>query len=60
MGAKDIEQLWTFEELKNYLKMPRSTLMFHIAQGTIPSVRLGRHRRFIPGEVLKALRKLPT
>lgn len=60
MGEKKTEHLWDFKELQAFLKMPRTTLMFHIAKGTIPSVKLGRHRRFIPDEVLKALRKLPA
>jgi len=71
MGAKKVrhavypvessrDPLWTFHDLQAFLRMPKSTLMFHVAQGTIPSVKLGRHRRFIKDEVIKALRKLPA
>lgn len=59
MGEKKVRELWTFEELQNYLKLPRSTTYLLIAEGKIPAIKLGKHRRFIPDEVEAALRKLP-
>jgi excisionase family DNA binding protein len=59
MGEKKVRELWTFQELQGYLKLPRSTIYMLVAEGKIPSVRLGKHRRFMPDEVETALRKLP-
>ncbi len=59
MGEKKLRELWTIDELQAYLKLPRSTTYLLVAEGKIPSVRLGKHRRFIPDEVETALRKLP-
>lgn len=59
MGEKKIRELWTIEELQNYLKLPRSTVYLLVAEGKIPVVKLGKHRRFIPDEVESALRRLP-
>ena len=59
MGEKNFEQLWDIKDLQAYCKIPRSTLMLYIAREQIPSVKIGRHRRFIPDEVRKALKKLP-
>lgn len=59
MGEKKQRELWTIVELQNYLKLPRATTYLLVAQGKIPCVRLGKHRRFIPDEVETALRKMP-
>lgn len=59
MGEKKQRELWTIEQLQNYLQMPRSTTYLLVAEGKIPSIKLGKHRRFIPDEVESALRKLP-
>lgn len=59
MGEKKQRELWTIADLINYLKLPRSTTYMLVAEGKIPSIRLGKHRRFMPDEVETALRKLP-
>jgi len=59
MGEKKIRELWTVEDLMNYLKLPRSTVYLYVAEGLIPVVKLGKHRRFVPDEVERALKKLP-
>ncbi len=59
MAEKKLRELWTIDELQAYLKLPRSTTYLLVAEGKIPSVRLGKHRRFMPDEVETALRKLP-
>jgi excisionase family DNA binding protein len=59
LEKKQLGDLWTIEDLQKYLKLPRSTTYLLVADGTIPHVKLGKHRRFIPDEVETALRKLP-
>ena len=57
MNKKE-KELWTFDELLSYLKIPKTTAYYYMATGKIPYVQLGRHRRFLPDEVERALRKL--
>lgn len=52
--------LWDMNRLVEYLGVPRSTVYEHIALGRIPFVQVGRHKRFIPDEVEKAIKKLPV
>lgn len=59
MGEKKQQELWTIEELQAYLKLPLSTTYQLVAQGKIPVVKLGKHRRFIPSDVELALKRLP-
>jgi excisionase family DNA binding protein len=60
MGEKKHRELWTFEELVKYLKIPKSTVYMYVATDQIPYVQIGRHRRFIPDEVERALKRLPV
>lgn len=57
MGEKKQRELWTFDELLAYLKIPRSTAYQYIAAGEIPFIQMGRHKRFIPDEVERAIRR---
>lgn len=56
-GSKT-KTLWTFDELIQYLKIPKTTAYYYMATGKIPYIQLGRHRRFLPDDVEKALKKL--
>lgn len=58
MGEKKVRETWTMEQLSEYLQLPLSTAYQLVAQGKIPVVKLGKHRRFIPEEVERALRKM--
>lgn len=58
-GVPKPSELWTLKQLSEYLQLPDSTTYMLVAQGKIPVVKLGKHRRFIPEEVEKALRKMP-
>lgn len=60
MAEKKHRELWTIKEVVEYLKVPKSTVYLYMAQGKIPSIRVGRHRRFIPDEVERAIKKLPA
>jgi excisionase family DNA binding protein len=60
MGEKKARELWNFNDLKGYLKMSRSTVYQLIAQGKIPHIKIGRHMRFVPEDVERAVRKMPA
>lgn len=59
MGEKKQRETWTIDQVAAYLQLPRSTTYLYVAEGKIPSIRLGKHRRFLPDEVEAALRRLP-
>lgn len=60
MGEKKIRELWTFEELCAYLKVPKSTVYRYVALEMLPFVQIGRHKRFIPEEIERAIKRLPA
>lgn len=53
-----LHQLMTSREMATHLAMPRSTVDDYARRGVIPSIKIGRHRRFIRGQVEEALRRL--
>lgn len=59
MGEKKVRELWTIEELVAYLKLPKSTVYTYVADGLLPCVKIGKHRRFIPDDIERALKRLP-
>lgn len=59
MGEKKVRETWTIDDLASYLKLPKSTTYMLVAEGKIPCVKLGKHRRFIPDEVELALKRMP-
>lgn len=60
MGEKKQRELWTFQDLLSYLKIPRSTLYQLIATKKIPFIQIGRHKRFVPDEVERAIKRMPV
>lgn len=48
----------TFEETRGRLKVGRSTLFRIVAAGELPSVKIGRSRRFLAEDVDAYLRSL--
>lgn len=60
MGEKKHQQLWDTDDVVAYLRLPRSTVKLYIALNKIPSIKIGRHRRFIPADVERAIKKLST
>lgn len=48
-------ELMTGEQLAALLQMRRSTIEDYARRGLLPSLKLGRHRRFIRSDVLDAL-----
>lgn len=57
MNKKKLEQLMTVDDLIELTRIPRSTLLLRVATGEIPSIKIGRHRRFLPEDILKWLKK---
>lgn len=45
------EALWDSKDVANFLKASRSWVYLHAEDGTLPSVRIGGLRRFIPAEI---------
>lgn len=47
MGEKKVRELWTIDQLQTYLQLPKSTTYLLVAEGKIPVVKLGKHRRLV-------------
>lgn len=52
------DELLTAEQLAGLLQMRRSTIEDYARRGLLPSLKLGRHRRFVRSDVLDALDQL--
>ncbi len=60
MGEKKVVQgLWSVDDVIAYLNVPRTSVFVLVSQGKIPSIKIGRKRRFIPEEVERAIKKFP-
>lgn len=53
-----LEDVMTAAELAESLRLPRSTIEDYARRGVLPSIKLGRHRRFVQSEVLAALEEI--
>ena len=53
-----LEQLVTSAQLAERLHMKRSTVEDYARRAVLPSVKLGRHRRFIVSDVEATVRRL--
>ncbi len=45
------EPLWTAKDVAAYLKVSRAWVYQHAEDGTLPSVRIGGLRRFLPARI---------
>ena len=54
------EPMWTALDVAAYLKASRSWVYLHAEDGTIPSVRIGGLRRFLPEQIRAYARGDPT
>lgn len=52
-----LEELMTAAELAESLSMPRCTVEEYARRGLLPSIKLGKHRRFVRFDVREALRR---
>jgi excisionase family DNA binding protein len=45
------ESLWTARDVAAFLRVSRSWVYLHAEAGTLPSVRIGGLRRFVPAAI---------
>jgi excisionase family DNA binding protein len=57
MGSR-LDELLTAEQLSALLRVRKSTVEDYARRGLLPSLKLGRHRRFIRSDVIAAIDKL--
>lgn len=53
-----LDELMTSEQVARLLLMRRSTVEDYARRGVLPSIKLGRHRRFVRSEVVAAIAAL--
>lgn len=57
ISAEKAERLWLIEDVHEYTSIPLSTLKLYVATNRIPSIKIGRHRRFDPVEIRKWIKR---
>jgi excisionase family DNA binding protein len=58
MSESLLSELLTSREVAERLQMKRTTIEDYARRGILPSLKLGRHRRFVRSDVEAALMKL--
>ena len=53
-----IDDLLTADQVAELLHMPRSTVEEYARRGVLPSIKLGRHRRFVRSDVDDTIERL--
>ena len=53
-----LDELLTAEEVAALLHIPRSTVSDYARRGVLPSIKLGRHVRFVRSDVADAIEQL--
>ena len=53
-----LDELLTAEEVAELLHIPRSTVGDYARRGVLPSIKLGRHVRFVRSDVADAIEQL--
>lgn len=53
-----LDELLTSDEVAELLHIPRSTVSEYARRGVLPSIKLGRHRRFVRSDVADAIERL--
>lgn len=53
-----LDELLTAEEVAELLHFPSSTVSDYARRGVLPSIKLGRHRRFLRSDVEDAIELL--
>lgn len=53
-----LDELLTADEVAELLNIPRSTVSEYARRGVLPSIKLGRHRRFVRSDVAAAIERL--
>jgi excisionase family DNA binding protein len=57
-GPSLLDELMTAQEVADLLRLRLSTVESYARRGLLPSIKVGRHRRFIRSQVEQALRDL--
>ena len=55
---RGLEELLTADEVAQLLHIPCSTVNEYARRGVLPSIKLGRHRRFVRSDVAVAIERL--
>ena len=58
MSESLLSELMTAAQLAELLQMKRTTIEDYARRGLLPSIKLGRHRRFVRSDVEAALERL--
>lgn len=58
LGMSRLDELLTSEEVAELLHIPRSTVSEYARRGVLPSIKLGRHRRFVRSDIAAAIERL--
>lgn len=53
-----LDELLTAEDVAELLHVPRSTVSDYARRGALPSIKLGRHVRFVRSDVADAIEQL--
>jgi excisionase family DNA binding protein len=56
--ASALDELMTSQQIADLLLVRKSTVEDYARRGLLPSLKLGRHRRFIRSDVLRAVDEL--
>ena len=57
-GVSGLDELLTADEVAELLHILRSTVSDYARRGVLPSIKLGRHRRFVRSDVAEAIERL--
>ena len=58
MSVSLLSELMTADQVAEMLQMKRTTVEDYARRGLLPSLKLGRHRRFVRSDVEAALERL--
>lgn len=58
MSDSWLSELMTAAQIADLLQMKRSTVDDYARRGVLPSIKLGRHRRFVQSDVEAAVARL--
>jgi excisionase family DNA binding protein len=53
-----LDELLTTDEVAELLNIPRSTVSDYARRGVLPSIKLGRHRRFVRSDIDAAIERM--
>jgi excisionase family DNA binding protein len=58
LAPSKLDELLTADEVAELLRVPRSTVSDYARRGVLPSIKIGRHRRFVRSDVASAIERL--